>query len=109
MQGQDDPPRPGHYLREWRRARGVSLNEMARRTEFYKSTFSRIENGKVSYYREILEAYARVLGVKPYTLLHRPPGGPDGLWEFLDELIAAGRFEDLQRIDDVARVVLKQT
>lgn len=79
--------RPPHFLREWREARGLSLADMARLTPFGKSTLSRVETGRLGYYAAILDAYARVIGCKPYALLHRPPGGPEELFTFVDELV----------------------
>ena len=96
------------FLREWREARKLSLTVMAGRTPFNKSTLSRVETGKTPYYRDIIEHYARVLGVQPYMLFHRPPGRAEELFVIIGELMAEDRADDLQRLTDLTKIFLKE-
>ena len=87
MHEQEELLRPRHFLRQWREAHGLSLADMAALTAFGKSTLSRVETGRIEYYGEILEAYARVIGCKPYALIQRPPGGPEEVFTIIDQLV----------------------
>jgi transcriptional regulator with XRE-family HTH domain len=75
-----------HYMRAWREARGISLDEMTRRIGLSKPSLSRIENGKTPYYQDVLEAYAEVLDCTPGDLLTRKPTDPEELWAVWDTL-----------------------
>lgn len=101
-------PRPRQYLREWREARRLSLNDMAVLTPYTKSTLSRIERGKMHFFDELLEAYAEVLGVPAYALLHRRPGGPEELFVLIDQLLAEGADDKLEQLTEMSRILLKQ-
>lgn len=97
--------KPRIFLREWRESRGLSLADMVRRTSFHKSTLSRIETGKTPYYPQVLEAYAAVLGIPVYTLIHRPPGGADELFTIIDQLLdTEGNGEKLRKIAQLTSI-----
>jgi transcriptional regulator with XRE-family HTH domain len=107
MHEQEAPVRHRHFLREWREARGLSLADMAALTPFGKSTLSRVETGRMGYYADIIEEYARVIGCKPYALLQRPPGGPDDLFILIDKLLEADRVADLHRVEEITKILLE--
>lgn len=100
-----------HYLRQWREQHGLSLGDMARQTPFGKSTLSRIETDKRPYYTAILEAYARVIGCKPYHLLV-PPTGPEELFTIIDAILAeenvAQRATAVDVLKPITKILLKE-
>jgi transcriptional regulator with XRE-family HTH domain len=91
-------------MRAWREKRGLSLSGMAALTGIHKSTMSRMESGKVPYHRDILEAYARVIGCHPGDLISRPPGVADELFRLLGQCGP----EDLQRLEEMTKLFLEQ-
>lgn len=62
------------YLKEWRDIRGITLVELAARTEFPLATLSRLEmdDGR-QWNSEQLASLANTLDVDPADLLKPPP------------------------------------
>jgi transcriptional regulator with XRE-family HTH domain len=70
-------PAKGHYLLEWRKHRGLSLERLAQRLEsepggepiISRSSLNRIERGEQDYTQEVLQALAIALDCEPTDLL----------------------------------------
>lgn len=82
-----------HYIREWRRFRDMTQEQLAERIGIDKGYLSKIENGKRRYDQPFLEAAAEVLQCSPADLIMRNPGDPDGLWSIYDQLKPAQRIQ----------------
>ena len=99
----DDGAHPGHYLREWRKASGLTLEQAADRIErvaevradagpcarpigMTHATLSRIERGKLPYNQVLLELLAHVYRTDRASLIMRDPSDPDGLWSIWEQL-----------------------
>ena len=99
----DDEAHPGHYLREWRKASGLTLEQAADRIEraseahldgvasarpvgMTHATLSRIERGKLPYNQVLLELLAQVYHTDRASLIMRDPSDPDGLWSIWEQL-----------------------
>jgi transcriptional regulator with XRE-family HTH domain len=67
----DGPPR--HYIREWRKMRGLTQEQLAERTTFTPGAISQLETGRTRYTQPILEELATALGVEPGDLISRHP------------------------------------
>lgn len=93
-----------NYLRAWRESRGLSLTEMGKLIGAHKSSMSRMETGKIPYHRDILEAYARVVGCQPGDLISRPPGLAEGLFGIL----ARCTPDELHRLERVIQLFVQQ-
>ena len=103
--------RPKHYLRQWRKASGLSLQGVRDKAEaLYEdrivaegeevdlnkiglshSTLSRIESFKVPYNQRLLEVLAEVYGTDVPSLIMRNPEDPEGIWSIMDQIPAAQR------------------
>ena len=98
-----DEGHPGHYLREWRKASGLTLEQAADRIErvaearadadplvrpigMTHATLSRIERGKLPYNQVLLELLAQVYRTDRASLIMRDPADPDGLWSIWEQL-----------------------
>jgi transcriptional regulator with XRE-family HTH domain len=79
-------PKRGHYIREWRKHRGLTQEQLAERIGITKSYVSKIESGKKRYDQPFLEAAAVVLQCEPADLLIRDPSDPDGIWSIWEQL-----------------------
>ena len=62
-----------HFIREWRKAKGLTQMQLAERAEVTQAMVSRVENGS-PYDEEFLERVAVALNVTPADLLTRKDG-----------------------------------
>ncbi|WBT04843.1 helix-turn-helix transcriptional regulator [Brevundimonas vesicularis] len=103
--------RPKHYLRQWRKASGLSLQGVRDKAEalfedrvvaegeevdlnkigLSHSTLSRIESFKNPYNQRLLEVLAEVYGTDVPSLIMRNPEDPEGIWTIMDQIPAAQR------------------
>ena len=103
--------RPRHYLRQWRKAAGLTLQAVAERADaifadrvvaegeavdlrkigLHFTTLARIEKFQIPYNEALLEVLAEVYGTDPASLIMRNPADPDGLWSIYDQIPAADR------------------
>ncbi|SFP12347.1 Transcriptional regulator, contains XRE-family HTH domain [Cohaesibacter marisflavi] len=61
------------YLREWRKHRGMTQEQLAEAIDSTKQTVSRMESGLTPYNQPFLEACAEALSCEPYQLLAYSP------------------------------------
>src|SRR3954454_1843061 len=62
-----------HFVREWRKFRGLTQEKLAEKLDTTKANISRIENLRQGYTQDFLEACAEVLKVEPAALLTENP------------------------------------
>ena len=74
----------GQRLRDIRKAKNLSQDDIARATGFVRPYISRVENGHIVPRIEILKEWAGALGMPLYQILYegeeppKPPKFPDG-------------------------------
>lgn len=73
-------PLKPNFIGAWRRAAGLSEDDLAAAMETSKSTVWRTEVGKQAYTQDFLEAAAAVLGCQPWDLIMRQPNSVDDEW-----------------------------
>jgi len=73
-------PHPGHYIRQWRKKRGLSLRKLAARMEIEPgvplmshANLGRIETGEQPYTQDLMEALSDALGVSVPMLIEVNP------------------------------------
>jgi transcriptional regulator with XRE-family HTH domain len=94
-------------IREWRKHRGLTLERLADRVEVLTGlkttaqTLSRIENGKIGYTQQMLEAIADALACEPADLIMRVPPSSDKFraWSLLESLPEEKRRVALRMIE----------
>jgi transcriptional regulator with XRE-family HTH domain len=64
---------PRHYIREWRKFRGLTQEQLAGRLGVVTSSVSQLETGKQGYSQPMLEAIAEALRCEPADLLNMNP------------------------------------
>ena len=74
------------FLREWRKHRGITQEQLAERLDIDRTIISKIETGKLDYHQHFLEAAAAALACEPADLLVRDPTGPDAIWSIWDRI-----------------------
>jgi len=89
-----------HYIREWRKYRGLTQEKLADRIGLSQGNLSRIEKGARKYDQAFLETAARELRCDPADLLVRNPLDPESIWSLWDRVPVPQR--------DQARRVLAQ-
>lgn len=75
-----------HYIKEWRKHRGLTQERLAERVEMSTSSISQLETGKQSYTQDTLEALADALQCTPGDLLIRNPLDTEALWSIWEGL-----------------------
>lgn len=68
-----DQSSPQHYIREWRRHRGLTQAQLAGAIAMHRSQLNKIERGRRYHSKPVVEAIAAVLGCAPDDLIRRHP------------------------------------
>ena len=85
--------RPKHRIREWRKHRGLTQEQLAERIGIARSYLTKIERGSRRYDQPFLEAAAEALRCEPANLINVDPTAPDGLWSILETLTVPERAQ----------------
>jgi transcriptional regulator with XRE-family HTH domain len=93
-----------HFIRAWRKHRGLTQAQLAERIGIDRSYLSNIETGRRRYDQPFLEAAAEALRCEPADLIVRDPTEPEGLWSIWDQLAPVER----RQLVEVAKA-LKRT
>lgn len=64
-------------MKNWRKHRGLTQEQAAERVELDRTTYSRIEGGKLPYNQDFLEKLAHAFGCDPSDILSNDPLRPD--------------------------------
>jgi transcriptional regulator with XRE-family HTH domain len=86
-------PQPRHRIREWRKHRGLTQEQLAERIGIARSYLTKIERGSRRYDQPFLEAAAEALRCGPADLINIDPTAPDGLWSVWEQLTAPERAQ----------------
>lgn len=77
---------PHHYVREWRKFRGLTQERLAERTPFTTGAISQLETGRTKYTQDMIEALAVALDCKAGDLLSRNPFKEGDIIYLFDDL-----------------------
>lgn len=91
------------FIKEWRKARKLTQEQLAERLDTTKASISRIESGQQSYTQDFLEACAHALQTDPASLLMRNPQDPDGIWTVWEHAKPSER----RQIVEIAKTLIK--
>ena len=78
--------RQPHYIKEWRKHRGLTQEQLAERIGIARSYLTKIERGTRRYDQPFLEAAADALRCEPGDIIMRDPSDADGIWSVWDTL-----------------------
>lgn len=93
-----------HFIRQWRKFRKLTQEQLAERIGISPSYISKIEKGAKRYDQPFLEAAAQVLRCEPADLIIRDPTDPEGIWSVWDTLTIPER----RQVVEIAKT-LKRT
>lgn len=82
-----------HYIREWRRFRGLTMEQLADRIGLSHAVVSRIERGLQPYRQDFLEKVAEALRCEPAHLIMVDPLNADDPMMILAEMDPAKQAE----------------
>lgn len=82
------PQRRRHFVKEWRKFRHLTQEQLAERVGVTPGAISQLELGRIGYSQPMLEALAVELKCRPGDLLNVDPtkeGAIWSIWETLDQ------------------------
>ena len=82
-----------HYIREWRKHRGLTQEQLAERIGIARSYLTKIERGSRRYDQPLLEAAAEALRCEPGDIIMRDPTAADSIWSVWETLPPAQRLQ----------------
>lgn len=96
-------PRRKTYFREWRKYRGLTLEQAAPRAGMSVGNLSAMERGAQGYTQSGLEALADAYNAEPGWLLNVDPTQDSAIWSIWERALPAER----EQIVAVARALVK--
>lgn len=92
---QNMPMGQPHFIRAWRKHRGLSQVQLAERVGINQGNLSKIESGVRKYDQEFLEKAAEALGCEPADLLKRDPKAQaaEEIWDFYDKMTSTQKAQ----------------
>lgn len=103
------PPHPKptvgkrHFLREWRKSKHLSQEQVEEATGIDRTIISKVETGKLRYDQPMLETLSELYGCTPADLIMRNPLEPDSIYSIWDNAKPAER----RQIVEIARTLLR--
>jgi transcriptional regulator with XRE-family HTH domain len=92
------------FIREWRKHRDLSLEQLGEKLQMTASHLSMLERGQRGYTQETLEAIAEAVGTDPASLLVRDPSASDDIWTVWEKASPSQR----KLIVDIAQVIVRR-
>jgi transcriptional regulator with XRE-family HTH domain len=89
---------PGHFIREWRKHRGVTMDQLAEKLGVSLAVVSRLERGQQRYNQDLLERAAIALRCSPADLIQRLPASPEAEISRLVEMLGASEKRQLVEV-----------
>lgn len=80
------PPKPRHFIRQWRKHRGLTQEQLAEIVGVTHGAISQLERGETGYTQPMLEALAAAMHCGPADLIMRDPSQTEAPWSIWDAL-----------------------
>ena len=74
------------YLKQWRKHRGLTQEQLAERAGLSAPYISQLESGRRQYTQELLELLATELRCELADLIMRDPTRPEPIWSVWDKV-----------------------
>lgn len=91
------------FIREWRKHRDLTLEQLAERVGITHASLSRIERGLQDYNQTLLEALATELRTDPASLIMRNPSDDTAIWTLWDQ----AQEGEKRQIEEMAKIITK--
>lgn len=99
------PSKPRHFIRAWRKYRGLTQERLAERIEATAGLISQLETGETNYTQQTLEALAYALDAEPGDLISRDPNMEGSIID-LTRLLSAASDTERKRALRVLKEIL---
>jgi transcriptional regulator with XRE-family HTH domain len=96
-------PKTRWFLRQWRKHRGYTQDQLAERAGLSKGYVSQLEIGTRQYTQELLETLALALRCSPADLIIRDPTQPESIWTLWDRLPEAQKPQAVAVIEALSK------
>lgn len=83
--------KPPHFIRQWRKHRHLTLEQLAERIGMTHQNLGKIERFQVPYGQHLLEALAEELRATPADIINIDPTKEDAVWSIYETLTAPQR------------------
>jgi len=84
---------PRHFIKEWRKHRSLTQEQLAERIGIARSYLTKIERGTRRYDQPFLEAAADALRCEPADLIMRDPTAAESIWSIWEQLTPTERAQ----------------
>lgn len=91
------------FIKEWRKFRRLSQEQLAERMDMSQEMISRLERGTVNYTQPVLEAAAEALNCQPADLIMRDPSRPSAIWSIWEQIPPEKREIAAEMLSGLAR------
>jgi transcriptional regulator with XRE-family HTH domain len=99
------PPYRPTFIRQWRKYRQLTQEQLCERIDMSTGNLSNIETGKQGYTQENLEEIADALDCEVVDLMMRDPSDTEGIWTLWERAKPADRT----RILDLAHALVRKS
>lgn len=96
-------PTSRHFIRAWRKHRGLTLEQLAERIGMSHQNLGKIERGLVPYNQVLLEALSEELRCDPRDLIMRDPTQPESIWSIWEQLSVPERAQATEIVKALKR------
>lgn len=96
------PAKARHFVREWRKHRGLSQEDLAEKIGVTHGAISQLENGIINYTQPMIEALAFALACEPRDLVGRPPDADWGI----DHIMARATPDQRRQLRAIALTIV---
>jgi transcriptional regulator with XRE-family HTH domain len=93
------------YIRDWRKHRGLTQEQLAKASGISQSNLSRLERGDQEYTQGNLEALAEVLGCHPVDLIWRAPDDSSSPETEIQAMFRRMSAEDKRQALEIFRII----
>ena len=96
-------PKIRHFIRQWRKHRHYTLEDVAEMVGVTHGALSQLERGITNYTQPMLEALADSLACEPQDLIMRNPLDTEAIWTIWEQAKPAQKAA----IIDIAKAILR--
>lgn len=102
--GSSQPP---HFIKEWRKHRGLTQEQVANRVHMTRNNVSKVESFNRPYTQQTLPLFAEALGCDAADLLRAPPSPdrPESEFEYYKRILTENQ---LKQAVEVIRVMFSR-
>jgi transcriptional regulator with XRE-family HTH domain len=99
------PQKRRHFIRQWRKFKDLTQEQLAERIGVTPGTISQVETGRINYTQPLLEKLAEEFGCKPGDLLNVDPTVDKAMWSIWETLDVPAR----NQIAEIASTFQRKT